>query len=156
MRVNSTPVLDAARVIVESYDTPVTLRQLFYQLVAKQLLPNTLAYYKTLSARTAELRRDGDFPDLIDRTRTVHQRYGYSSPGQARHCARPPVCTAATVPKTKMCPSILASRRPASSISCSCGSTTLVCRYWRWAATTHNPMSVTSFATSNSNTVLRC
>ena len=38
------------RGIVESYDTGVTLRQLFYRLVAAQLLPNTRSYYQRLSA----------------------------------------------------------------------------------------------------------
>ncbi len=69
MRLDWTAITIKAAAIVESYDTPVTLRQLFYRLVAAELLPNTTTAYKTLSSRTAELRREGRFPDLSDRTR---------------------------------------------------------------------------------------
>jgi len=69
--------------IVNSYDTGVTLRQLFYRLVSEGILKNTLVEYKQLSARTAEARRQGWFPALFDRTRTIH-RYGYfGSPKEA-------------------------------------------------------------------------
>jgi hypothetical protein len=60
--------------IVDTYeDTSVTLRQLFYRLVSDGTLPNTTSAYKTLSSRTAEARRAGTFPDLIDRTRSIHR-----------------------------------------------------------------------------------
>jgi hypothetical protein len=78
-------VLIAARDIVESYDTGVTLRQLFYRLVAAQLIPNTPQAYKTLSAHTAVARRDGMFPDLIDRTRLIHEYRAFPSPHEARN-----------------------------------------------------------------------
>lgn len=82
-------VLYEARRIVESYDTAVTLRQLFYRLVAKLLLPNTMTKYKGLSKATAEARREGTFPDLTDRTRQIHAYSGYSSPAEAlRRTAR--------------------------------------------------------------------
>jgi hypothetical protein len=62
-------VLPRAREIVESYDTGVTLRQLFYRLVADTVmpipLPNTQSKYIYLSRITAEGRRDGTFPDLV-------------------------------------------------------------------------------------------
>jgi len=66
------PVLDRAAAIVESYDTLVTLRQLFYRLVSEQLIPNRHTAYKELSKLTAQARRDGWFPALFDRTRTIH------------------------------------------------------------------------------------
>jgi hypothetical protein len=50
-------LLERAADIVNSYDTLVTLRQLFYRLVAAQLLPNTTNAYKALSKHTAEARR---------------------------------------------------------------------------------------------------
>ena len=50
-------LLERAAAIVESYDTLVTLRQLFYRLVAALLLPNTTNAYKSLSRYTAEARR---------------------------------------------------------------------------------------------------
>ena len=68
------PILEQAAAIVNSYDTGVTLRQLFYRLVAAELLPNTQTAYRTLSSKTAEARRNGTFPDLVDRTRTIHRR----------------------------------------------------------------------------------
>lgn len=66
-------VLDRAAEIVAGYSTGVTLRQLHYRLVAAQVIPNTPSAYKTLSARTAEARRAGWFPALVDRTRTIRR-----------------------------------------------------------------------------------
>jgi hypothetical protein len=76
-------VLDRAREVVLSYDTSVTLRQLFYRLVSEQLLPNSTAAYKRLSSVTAEARRAGDFPDLIDRGRQIHRWAHWDSPRAA-------------------------------------------------------------------------
>jgi hypothetical protein len=81
-------VLDTARTIVEGYDTPVTLRQLFYRLVAGEVIPNTEYTYKRLSAVTAEARRDGTFPDLVDRGRAIHRVRTFTSPGDARQWLR--------------------------------------------------------------------
>ncbi len=69
--------------IVESYDTGVTLRQLFYRLVSLGALRNQRAEYTQLSARTAEARRLGDFPAHIDRTRAIHCAPTWGSPGEA-------------------------------------------------------------------------
>lgn len=66
-------ILEAGADIVRSYDTLVTLRQLFYRLVAIELLANTTTNYKTLSKRTAEARRSAGFPNLVDRTRSIHR-----------------------------------------------------------------------------------
>ena len=79
------PVLEAAEVIVYSYDTGVTLRQLHYQLVSRPELgyPNTQNAYKQLSSRTAAKRRDGDFPRLVDQSRKIHQPGSFSSPRAA-------------------------------------------------------------------------
>ena len=77
------PIVERARAIVESYDTPVTLRQLFYRLVAAQVLRNTQADYTHLSHRTAEARRSGDFPDLIDNTRKIRRPAFWDGPRDA-------------------------------------------------------------------------
>lgn len=77
-------ILENAARIVKSYDTGVTLRQLFYRLVASELLPNTTVAYQTLSARTAEARRKSDFPALLDRTRTIHRDLFFDDPVDAR------------------------------------------------------------------------
>lgn len=76
-------VLVAAASIVRSYDTSVTLRQLFYRLVSNGTLANTDTSYKTLSARTAEARRAGTFPALMDRKRSIEQDSGWADAGQA-------------------------------------------------------------------------
>jgi hypothetical protein len=77
-------VLERAAGIVRAYDTGVTLRQLFYRLVSDGTLPNTLGAYKRLSAVTAEARRRGAFPDLVDRGRTIHRRLSFDGPADAR------------------------------------------------------------------------
>ncbi len=78
-------ILERAEQIVRSYDTGVTLRQLFYRLVAAEIIPNAQTAYKTLSAKTAEARREGWFPDLIDRTRSIHRYRTFEDPGAARY-----------------------------------------------------------------------
>lgn len=75
-------ILQHAASVVRSYETSVTLRQLFYRLVSEQLIPNTTSAYKVLSKRTAEARRDGWFPDLIDRGRAIHRPTAWASPDQ--------------------------------------------------------------------------
>jgi hypothetical protein len=78
-RVRWADVLDEGRQIMRTYKTGVTLRQLFYRLVSKQIIPNTQAYYTTLSARTAEARRAGEFPEFIDETRQIHRPLSFES-----------------------------------------------------------------------------
>lgn len=87
-RISWPPVLDKARVIVAEYDTPVTLRQLFYRLVAAEELPNATSAYKSLSHQTAIARREGTFPDLIDTTRTIHRPASFDSPQEAQDWLR--------------------------------------------------------------------
>jgi hypothetical protein len=82
-RIDWPAVIDQAREIVESYDTSVTLRQLFYRLVSAQVIPNSQAAYKRLSAVTAEARRNGTFPALIDRGRTIHEYQSFTGTGHA-------------------------------------------------------------------------
>ena len=76
-------IIDRAAEIVCSYSIPVTLRQLFYRLVMEQLLPNTDTSYKTLSAKTAPLRRAGQFPELFDRGRRILQPVFFDDPADA-------------------------------------------------------------------------
>lgn len=76
-------VLSHAAAIVLSYTTRVTLRQLFYRLVADGTLPNTPTAYKQLSAKTAESRRAGTFPDLTDLNRTIHRRLWFDGRNDA-------------------------------------------------------------------------
>lgn len=82
-------VLDRARAIMATYDTGVTLRQLFYRLVAEQVLPNTPVAYRTLSARTAEARREGTFPDFVDETRSIERMLSFPTPEAVLEAAVP-------------------------------------------------------------------
>ena len=83
-RIDWKTLLVEAAAIVESYDTGVTLRQLFYRLVSNGSLRNVRASYTTLSARTAKARREGSFPSLIDDTREIDRPFSFPSPGVAK------------------------------------------------------------------------
>jgi hypothetical protein len=82
-RIGWPAVVRQAGEIAGSYDTPVTLRQLFYRLVSTQVIPNTQCVYKRLSELTAEARRHGSFPALIDRGREIHEYQAFTGPAQA-------------------------------------------------------------------------
>jgi hypothetical protein len=69
--------------IVKSYDTGVTLRQLYYRLVSEGLIPNNQNTYKLLSRKTAKARREGWFPSLIDRTREIERFQTFEDPDDA-------------------------------------------------------------------------
>jgi hypothetical protein len=71
--------------IVESYSTPVTLRQLHYRLVSEATggYRNTDNDYSYLSELTAAARREMRFPDLADTTRNIHRFQSYASPQEA-------------------------------------------------------------------------
>ena len=72
-RLDWSTIIDEGATIVYSYSTPVTLRQLHYRLVAANIggYENSIGCYKQLSSRTAELRREGEFPSLADNGRSV-------------------------------------------------------------------------------------
>ncbi len=76
-------ILAVAAQIVRSYDTGVTLRQLFYQLVIRQLIENNISRYGYLSTITAEARRNGDFPDLVDQRSEILEPNYFLTPEQA-------------------------------------------------------------------------
>jgi hypothetical protein len=76
-------ILPHAAAIVRSYATGVTLRQLFYRLVADGTLVNNQPAYKALSSKTAEARRTGRFPQLIDQTRAISRASAWESPHAA-------------------------------------------------------------------------
>jgi hypothetical protein len=78
------PIVQRAKEIVESYQTGVTLRQLFYRLVVAQLLPNLQTRYRQLSALTAKARRAGTFPDLIDQTSSIRRPRSFNGPAPAQ------------------------------------------------------------------------
>jgi hypothetical protein len=59
---NWQPIVERAAEMAASQSTPVTLRRLFYELVAEGIVPNTPSAYETLSKLTAEAQREGWFP----------------------------------------------------------------------------------------------
>jgi len=62
------PILRRAAEIVREVEAAtgitLTLRKLFYKLVAALLIPNDMSSYKGLSRKTGVARKDGTFPDL--------------------------------------------------------------------------------------------
>ncbi len=84
MRVRWTPIIEEAAGIVHGYASAVTLRQLFYRLIARGLIPNLRSYYSRLSEHTAEARRDGWFPDLLDQGRSILEPVTFTGPDEAR------------------------------------------------------------------------
>jgi hypothetical protein len=78
-------VLPKARLIVGGYTYLITLRQLHYLLVSDPTVPysNTITDYTTLSRVTAEGRREGTFPTLLDQTRQIHRTAYWDSPMDA-------------------------------------------------------------------------
>jgi hypothetical protein len=79
MRLAWDAIITEAAAIVESYETGVTLRQLFYRLVSRELIPNKQSAYSRLSSLTARARREGWFPDLIDNTRIIRRPASWDS-----------------------------------------------------------------------------
>src|SRR5262245_9038792 len=77
-------VLPHAADIVRSYTTGVTLRQLFYRLVADATIPNTRQAYQGLSRESTKARRDGEFPQLVDRRRRIARPGFFDTPQDAR------------------------------------------------------------------------
>lgn len=68
-------LIESAKAVIAQYGgMKLTIRQIYYRLVAAQLIPNKLSQYQYLVKLLAQARRDGDIPytDIEDRTRTVH------------------------------------------------------------------------------------
>jgi len=73
MQKQSLELLDQVLKIIDSYDFSLTLRQIYYQLVAKQIIPNKQEYYKKLSRVCVTGRDEGILPEeaFADRLRAV-------------------------------------------------------------------------------------
>ncbi len=65
-------------IIAEYAGMRLTLRQIYYRLVAAQFFPNVLQSYKWLSTVLVDARKDGDidYNAIEDRTREMHEGYG--------------------------------------------------------------------------------
>jgi len=66
-------IVEEVNLILQQYDMPLTVRQIFYRLVSKLIIPNTRASYKTLSRILVRARMRGDVDEsrIEDRSRQV-------------------------------------------------------------------------------------
>jgi hypothetical protein len=80
---NWAPIIERARQIVLGYDTPVTLRQLFYRLVSEQMITNTTSSYQSLSRITARAREAGAFPHFVDQGRKIEREVTFEGAADA-------------------------------------------------------------------------
>jgi hypothetical protein len=85
-------ILETAREILEDYH-PMTVRQVYYQLVSRQVIENNRSQYQAVSNALVDARKDGVIPwqwiedrtrrprgvqmwdDLMDFSETVKQAY---------------------------------------------------------------------------------
>src|SRR5262249_15793866 len=78
-------VIEQINAILEEYQVQgfsLTLRQLFYQYVARGLMPNTLKTYTYLGATLRDGRLAGliDWDAIEDRTRQTHRWMAWADP----------------------------------------------------------------------------
>ena len=73
MQKSSLILIEQVQKIISSYDFALTLRQIYYQLVAKQIIPNEQRYYKKLSRICVMGRNEGILSEegFADRLREV-------------------------------------------------------------------------------------
>ena len=66
-------LIDAVNDILTGYDTQLTLRQVYYRLVARGLIPNTRSNYTQLSSQLVKARENGEVDDsrFTDRSRQI-------------------------------------------------------------------------------------
>jgi hypothetical protein len=81
----SNKIIDAANAIIKQYQEQgftLTLRQLYYQFVARGLLPNRQSEYKRLGSIINDARLAGliDWEAIEDRTRNVHKSPSWDDP----------------------------------------------------------------------------
>jgi hypothetical protein len=75
------PIIQHAKQIVENAEHPLTLRNLHYQLVStRPEYRNNRSDYGTLGKMTAQGRRDGVFPRLLDTDRGISRPSHWDSP----------------------------------------------------------------------------
>jgi hypothetical protein len=84
----SLDIIHDANLIIDEYRAQgfiLTLRQLYYQFVARDLLPNTQRSYKRLGSIINDARLAGlvDWQSIEDRTRNLKSNYHYENPRQA-------------------------------------------------------------------------
>lgn len=80
-------LINLANQIIQEYQSQgydLTLRQLYYQLVARDIIPNNQKEYKRLGAILNDARLAGlvDWKSLVDRTRNLRGNQHWESPAQ--------------------------------------------------------------------------
>lgn len=84
-RQKSLRIIDEANEIIEEYSAEgydLTLRQLYYQFVARDIIPNRQSEYKKLGSVVNDARLAGlvDWNSIVDRTRSYEQNGHWNSP----------------------------------------------------------------------------
>lgn len=92
-RAKSRAIIDKANEIIEEYRAQgysLTLRQLYYQFVARDLIPNTERSYKNLGSLINDGRLAGliDWSAIEDRTRNISAAPHWDSPADVIEAAR--------------------------------------------------------------------
>ncbi|MGD2065669.1 MAG: hypothetical protein PVI43_00685 [Candidatus Bathyarchaeota archaeon] len=82
---SSLVIIDSANEIIEEYEDAgydLTLRQLYYQFVARDIIPNNDREYKRLGGIISNARLNGliDWDAIIDRTRYLRKNSHWESP----------------------------------------------------------------------------
>lgn len=89
----SVELIDQANAIIAEYlaqGFDLTLRQLYYQFVARDIIPNTQKSYKNLGGLINDARLAGliDWNAIVDRTRDLRSLPHWASPDEiVRDCA---------------------------------------------------------------------
>lgn len=86
-RQSSLSLIEKINFIINDYSNrgySLTLRQLYYQLVAANIIPNNDKSYKSIGNLINDARLAGliDWYAIVDRTRNLMGRYSYGSPAQ--------------------------------------------------------------------------
>lgn len=83
-RADTMAIIEQANAICATYSGSLTLRQLYYQFVARDLLPNEQASYDRLQSIISDARLAGEFDwdHIIDRTRNLVSKPTWGSPAQ--------------------------------------------------------------------------
>lgn len=86
MALDYATIVKQANEVLAQYSTPLTLRQLYYQLVALYGLPNRIQSYKSLGAMLVRARENGDvnWTRIEDRIRETLGEVGFSDESKFR------------------------------------------------------------------------
>ncbi len=90
-KVSSARILQAEKIIDEyqSAGLELTLRQLYYQFVARDLIPNSDSEYKKLGVTVSDARLNGliDWYAIVDRTRSLRSNPHWNTPADILEAA---------------------------------------------------------------------